>query len=128
MRTRLAGTRPSRTRLAPGFVEKRRCSIVASTVALTLSLCGTALAAPMPTSVDSTTFGQRSGPLAAQGHRDTHAAISPRASSESAAPTVRSDDGLGALVIVLISVGGAVALAAAAYTATRFVHRPHPVA
>jgi hypothetical protein len=103
--------------------------IAASTVALTLSLCGTALAAPLPTSVDSTTFSQRSGSLAEQRYLDTHAAaMSPRASAESAAPTVPSDDGLGALVVVLISVGGAVALAAAAYTATRFMHRPHPVA
>jgi hypothetical protein len=98
----------------------------ALTIALTLSLCGSALAAPMPTSVDSAAFPQRPGSVAAeQRYRDAHAAVSPRAGSDSLAPTVSSDDGLGAWVIVLISVGGVVALAGAAYTSTRLMHHGH---
>ena len=111
----------------PGVVKKRRSLTAALTIALTLSLCGTALAAPAPTNVDSSAFPQRPGSVAAeQTYREAPAAVSPRAASSSRAPAVSSDGGLGALVIVLISVGGAVAIAGAAYTATRFAHHGHP--
>jgi hypothetical protein len=127
MRSLLAGTprSPLRPEALPGLVGKRRSLVASLAIALTLSLCGTALAAPMPTSVDSNAFSLQSGPIAERTSSEAPAAaLSPRAD---AAPALPSDDGLGALVIVLISAGGAVALAAAAYTATRFVHHPHPV-
>jgi hypothetical protein len=44
------------------------------------------------------------------------------------APNVSSDDGLGALVIVLISVGGAMALAGVAYAARRVMRHGHAAA
>jgi hypothetical protein len=127
MRILLAGSprSPTRPEALPGIVGKRRSLIAALAIALTLSLCGTALAAPLPTSVDSTAFSQRSGSLAEQRYLGAHAALSPRADS---APALPSDDGLGAMVIVLISAGGAMALAATAYAARRFVHHAHPVA
>ena len=98
--------------------------IAASTIALTLSLCGAAVAAPMPTQVTSDAVSAQSGAAA---ERASSAALSPRADADASAPAVSSEGGLGVLAIVLISVGGAVALGAAAYTTKRFVHHPHPV-
>jgi hypothetical protein len=128
MRILLAATPrcPTRREALPGLVTKRRSLTAALAIALALSLCGTALAAPMPSNVDVQAFSQRPGSLAGQRYREAHAALSPRASSDSiAVPNVSSSDGLGALVIVLISVGGALALAGAAYASTRVMHHRH---
>jgi hypothetical protein len=123
-----ARTQPSRAQAVlaaehPGVVQKRRSLIAALTIALTLSLCGTALAAPLPSQVSSPAVGSQSGAA----EQTSSAALSPGTAADSdAAPAVSSDGGLGAFAIVLISVGGAVALAGLAYTATRFGHRGHP--
>jgi hypothetical protein len=125
-------TQPSRAQAVlgaehPGVVEKRRSLIAALTIALTLSLCGTALAAPLPSQVSSPAVGSQSGATEQTSSDASSAALSPGTAADShVAPAVSSDGGLGALAIVLISVGGAVALAGVAYTATRFVHRGHP--
>jgi hypothetical protein len=125
-------TQPSRAQAVlgaehPGVVEKRRSLIAALTIALTLSLCGTALAAPLPSQVSSPAVGSQSGATEQTSSDASSAALSPGTAADSdAAPAVSSGGGLGALVIVVISVGGAVALAGMAYTATRFGHRGHP--
>ena len=109
-----------------GTHASRLASLTAAlAIALALSLCGTALGAPMPSSVDSEAFSQSPGPVTTYPHAPA-AAVSPRADSNTlAAPSVSSNDGLGTLAIVLITAGGALALAGVAYTTTRVVHHRH---
>jgi len=109
-------------------LSRAQAVLGAVTIALTLSLCGTALAAPLPSQVSSPAVGSQSGAGEQTSSDAPSAALSPGTTADShAAPAVSSDGGLSAFAIVLISVGGAVALAGAAYTANRFVHRGHPV-
>jgi len=122
-------------RWLPGIVGKRCCGVVAVTTALALSLCGAALAqtgAPVPERI-SGTGSQQSGPVTERTYSEAPASSASKsadfaptvAPAAAVTPSVAPDDGLGALAIVLISVGGAMALGAAAYTARRFMHHGH---
>jgi hypothetical protein len=76
---------------------------------------------------------QQSGPMPERISDAPTAAVSADsdpvvAPAAAVAPTVSSDDGLGALVIVLISVGGAMALAGVAYAARRVMRHGHAAA
>jgi hypothetical protein len=136
----------------PGIVGKRRSVTVAVTIALALSLCGTALtqtaaamperisdavsqqqSGPMPERISDGLSQQQSGPLPERISDAPTAAVSADsdpvvAPAAAVAPNVSSDDGLGALVIVLISVGGAMALAGVAYAARRVMRHGHAAA
>jgi hypothetical protein len=91
---------------------------VTLTVVLGLSLCGTAVARPM----DPTTVGQ---PALTQ--QDIAGLESLVPAAEAPRDSVPSSGGLGTFAIVLISVGGALALGGVVYTTTRVVHHhAHP--
>jgi hypothetical protein len=79
--------------------------IVGLAIVLTLSLCSTAWAIGAPANPVIGAAAQRSAPAAT--------------------PAVSSDDGLGAFIIVLISIAGALTLGGAAYTTMRIVHHGH---
>jgi hypothetical protein len=117
--------------------------IVGLAIALTLFVCSAAWAMPAPIHpatdgaaqpsgpVAERTYSygaaQQSGPVAERTYSEaSSAAPSPAAPVTAATPAVVPDDGLGALIIVLISVGGALTLVGAAYTARRVVmHHGH---
>jgi hypothetical protein len=118
-------------------------------ILLALSLCGTAFAAPVSERIYSEPPAQPSAPIAERTYSaptrqlapiaertysdapaaQSAASVQPGSSHALAAPVApaaSSSNGLSALAIVLISVGGALALLAVAYTATRIVHHGHP--
>jgi hypothetical protein len=94
-----------------------KCFAVTLVVILGLSVCGTAVARPM----DPNSAGQ---PALTQ--QDIAGLESLVPAAEAPPVSVPSSGGLGTLAIVLISVGGALALAGAAYTTTRVLHHHAP--
>jgi hypothetical protein len=133
VRTLIAGTSRSsvRRKELPGLVAKRGPGVAALTIALALSLGGLSLAqAPVPERVSG---GAAEAPGVAPERITDHSVPAASASAEpepavapaaAVAPSTSSGDGLGAFVIVLLCVGGAVALGVAAYTARRAMHHP----
>jgi hypothetical protein len=119
---------------------------------MTLSICGTAVAGPLAERTHSAPGIERSAPVAERTYsgagNEWSGPVAERTYSESpggaapagvetvtlepapaaVAPAAPSDSGLGALAIVLISVGGVVVLLGLAYTARRVIHDAHPAA
>jgi hypothetical protein len=130
---------PVRPKELPGIVGKR-CSVIAAVaIALSLSLCGVALAdtaAPIPDRVYSDGATRQSGPVAERTYSDGPAvATSERSGAAPVAapaaavtPAAPPSDGLSAFIIVLISIGGALMLGAAAYLTMRVVYHGHAAA
>jgi hypothetical protein len=134
---------------SPGIVTGSRFRVVALALAVTLSVCGTAAAKPFG-QFQSSTANEPAAPVTERTYSDAgtsrSAPLAERTYSESPSvapdppsdagqldaaaaavvPEASSSGGLGALAIVLISVGGVVVLAGLGFTARRVVHQAHP--
>jgi hypothetical protein len=75
---------------------------------------------------DAPVLAERTYSDAPAGAVASAAADVPSPPSDDVAPATPADDGLGALAIVAIVLGGVLALGGLAYTAVRFAHHGHP--